>query len=378
MRNFFVTLMASLLSCSAAFAFWPEATDSSLEIGVGYRQDRLEWKTSSQLNSSYYNYSDYDGSDTFLGPPIGLSSKLKWRDLQIWQIEATGKYVTCDNLYLRANGDYGWITSGKNRDSDSITFGRDNGSDYYGSGNEFEFAHSKSKAKGHVYDARIAVGYQFKWCDDSFSIAPLVGYSWHGQHIQDNHLRQNFYVGDEAVALDDTALAGARYRYSDDYYFESYCSDYSYSSYSSGGRNSTYHTRWNGPFLGFDFDYRFGFGCGCELDWQIFGTYEFHWAEYHANAKWHLRSDFRDGFHHHAKNAYGNIFDIGVKWDFCECWTLAVKGEFQWWWADRGHDRARFARNQFGNVQTDCYLKIPLRDVKWESAAVTLDLGMVF
>ena len=50
MRKFIVTLMASLLSCSAAFAFWPEATDSSLEIGVGYRQDRLEWKTSSHFD----------------------------------------------------------------------------------------------------------------------------------------------------------------------------------------------------------------------------------------------------------------------------------------------------------------------------------------
>ena len=49
MRKFALTLMASLLSCSAAFAFWPEATDSSLEVGVGYRQDRLEWKTSSIL-----------------------------------------------------------------------------------------------------------------------------------------------------------------------------------------------------------------------------------------------------------------------------------------------------------------------------------------
>ena len=49
MRKFAVTLMTSLLSCSAASAFWPEATDSSLEVGVGYRQDRLEWKTSTSF-----------------------------------------------------------------------------------------------------------------------------------------------------------------------------------------------------------------------------------------------------------------------------------------------------------------------------------------
>lgn len=380
MRKFIVTLMASLLSCSAAFAFWPEATDSSLEVGVGYRQDRLEWKTSSQLDSSYSGYDSNALDSGLVGVPLGLRSELKWRDLKIWQIEAVGKYVTCDNIYVRANGDYGWITNGKNRDKDFITFGNDYSSGYDygydGYGNEFEFAHSKSKAKGHVYDAEIAVGYQFKWCDDSLAVTPLVGYSWHGQHIDDSHLRQNFYLaGDEFTVGENVSAARSYYYdYSSDSYFDSYGS-YD-SSYSYGGRHSSYHTRWNGPFLGFDFDYRFG--CGCEWDWQIFGKYEFHWARYHAKAKWDLRTDLFDGFQQRAKNAYGNIFDIGVKWDFCECWTLAVKGEFQWWWADRGHDRARIAEGRIGNIKTDCFLTIPLRDIKWQSAAVSIDLGMVF
>ena len=53
------------------------------------------------------------------------------------------------------------------------------------------------KLKGHVYDAKLAVGYQFKLCDDSFAIAPLVGWSWHGQHLQDRHLRQSFFCSDD-------------------------------------------------------------------------------------------------------------------------------------------------------------------------------------
>lgn len=330
MRKVVVTLMASLLSCSGAFAFWPEATDSSLEIGVGYRRDKLEWKT----ESDFYN------QEYATGFPLGLNSHLKWRNLNIWQIEAKGKYVTCDNIYLRANGDYGWITSGKNSDSDSISL--------YGLDDSVEFAHSHSKAKGHVYDAKLAVGYQFKMCDDSFAIAPLIGYSWHGQHIEDRHLRQNLYFDGSPF------------------------SDYSYGN----GRHSHYHTRWNGPFIGFDFDYRFG--CGCEANWELFGAYEFHWANYHAKAEWNLRTDLFDGFRHRAKNAYGHVFDIGVKWDFCECWTLALKGEFQWWWADHGRDRAKIAHASFGDVETNCFLKIPLHDIQWQSAAVSIDLGMVF
>lgn len=361
MRKFVVTIMASLLSCSTAFAFWPEAADSSLEIGVGYRQDRLEWRT--KADSDSYSY------DNYCGLP-GLSSRLKWRNLNIWQIEAIGKYVTCDNVYLRANGDFGWITSGKNTDSDFI-------GDSYSSGSDFEFAHSRSKARGHVYDAKIAAGYQFKLCDDTFTISPLVGYSWHGQHIKDRHLKQDFYVYDgyttETIVVENNNSDSSSSSYSSSYdYFDTLSS----SSYSYGGNHSKYHTRWNGPFVGFDFEYFFG--CGCELDWQIFGGYEFHWAQYHAKADWNLRHDLFDGFHHRAKNAYGNVFDIGIKWDFCECWTLALKGEFQWWWADKGHDRAKIFEANCGDVKTDCFVKIPLRHVRWDSAAVSLDIGMVF
>lgn len=363
MRKFVVTVMASLLSCSAAFAFWPEATDSSLEVGVGYRQDRIEWKTSSDTHSgSGYDYYDYDygyGDRDF-------RSHVKWRNLNIWQIEAKGEYVTCDNIYLRGNADYGWITSGKNTDKDKVKF------DSFGS--DRKVANSHSKARGQVYDARIALGYQFKMCDDSFAIAPLVGYSWHGQHIHDHHLKQNDYYF--SSDLFDVELEGKESLRSRSHASESSFGSSSHNSSSYGGKHSKYHTRWNGPFIGFDFDYRFG--CGCEADWEVFGTYEFHWAEYHAKGHWKLREDLLDGFRHHAKNAYGSVFDIGLKWDFCECWTVALKGEFQWFWADHGRDRAKIHSTSFGNVRRQCTESISLHDVRWQSAAVSIDLGMVF
>ena len=314
----------------------------------------------------------------FNGIPQRVSSHLKWRDLNIWQIEAQGRYVTCDNIYLRANADYGWITSGKNTDTDNVRFdgsnGYDNGSDFYnGGGNDFQFARSHSKVKGHVYDVELAVGYQFKLCDDNFSIAPLVGYSWHGQHLKDRHLRQSFFYSDDFT--DGGYVTGARSRSSDSYP--------SIIPLKARALKAIipmeeiiahYHTRWDGVFIGFDFDYRFG--CCCE--WDLFGGYEFHFAQYHAKGHWNLRDDLFDGFRHHAKDAYGNTFDIGIQWDFCECWTLALKGEFQWWWADHGRDRALVAEARVGDVKTDCFLSIPLRDIKWQSAAVSVDLGMVF
>ena len=396
MRKFAVTLMASLLSCSAAFAFWPEAADSSLEVGVGYRQDRLEWKTRSRFDSDYsgfypdnFDYGDYFADDdcfcndeeAFCGAPTRLSSHLKWRDLNIVQIDARGRYITCDNVYLRANGDYGWITSGKNRDSDFSNYGVDYGynNEYFnGGGGDYEFSRSRSRVRGWVYDIKLAVGYQFKLCDDNFSIAPLIGYSWHGQHLRDRHLRQSLFFDNEDYYDDcfyEDYFTNVRSK-SSEYYFDSYSPESESFSYddSYGRDRSRYRTRWVGPFAGFDFDYRFG--CSCE--WDIFGGYEFHWAEYHAKARWNLRSDLFDGFRHRAKNAYGHVFDIGLRWDFMECWTLAVKGQFQWWWADRGRDRARIASVRLGDVHEDCFLTIPLRDVRWCSGSVSAEIGMVF
>jgi hypothetical protein len=343
MRKFLLTLMASLLSCSAASAFWPEATASSLEIGAGYRNDHLSWTTVAQpFGGGYSGYDDY---------ATGLESHLKWRNLRIWQIEARGDYVTCDNLYLRATGDYGWITSGHNTDTDTLLGGL--------VGSETELSKSHSKTGGHVYDVDLAVGYQFKFCDDSFSVSPLVGYAWNGQHLKDRHLR----VSTPLVVLDPSLRSSS----------SSY-SNYSYDS-SYGGEHSTYSTRWNGPFVGFDFDYRF------YCDWAVFGTYEFHWARYHAKGHWGLRDDLPNGFNHHSKRAYGNVFDIGVKWDFCECWTLSVKGEFKYFNAKHGHDKARIngGNSDYAtNNLLQCYTNVPLRHVKWHTEGVSLNLGMVF
>jgi hypothetical protein len=365
MRKFVLTVVASLLSCSFAQAFWPEATDSSLEIGVGYRQDYLKWNTHANLNS-HYNSEDYSSElgENIVGLPLSVKSKLKWKDINICQIEARGNYVTCDNIYMRASGDYGWISSGKNRDKDYIDFGCGEAS--YGD----EFADSHSKVKGNVYDVKLAVGYQFQFCDDTFTLSPLFGYSWHGQHFRDRHLRQNFFLD----GVNAAAFSASRSHY--DYYdYENYYYPYSDScscDYSYGGQHSTYHTRWNGPFIGFDFDYSL-----C-CDWDLFGGYEFHFAEFHARGKWDLRSDLRNGFYQHSKNAYGQVFDIGVKWDMCDCWTLAVRGEFQFWHARHGRDRSKTNDVNIGNVKTKCFLDIPTRNTEWCSSSVMFDLGMVF
>lgn len=363
MRKLYVALIASLISCSNAYAFWPEALDSSFEVGAGYRNDSLSWKE--------------EAATVFGAVPVSRVSKVHWKNLNIWEIEAKGKYVTCDDIYLRANADYGWITSGRAKHKEyvdtDVSMSNLTGSSF-SSGSEFsnaensafEISNRKANARGHVYDVTFALGYQFRMCDDAFSISPVVGYSFNGQHLNFNHHRHS----SSGSSSSSTILTGSDSSSSSD--FSGY-SDY-YSSYSSGSdRNHThYRTRWYGPLLGVDFDYQL---C-CE--WDLFLTYEFHWADYHARAGRHFDSQFLRGLSHSSHRAYGNVLNFGANWEWCDCWTLGITGEFQWWYANHGKSKAVISETSVGDVSTRCFNYTPLRHVRWCTAGVTFDVGFAF
>lgn len=366
MGKFVLTLMASLLCCSAASAFWPEATDSSIEVGVGYRNDSIKWKRELRDGSSAF-YGDCSGSgeSSSSSSRDKLTSDFNWKDLSIWFIEGRGRYVTCDCIYLRGNIDYGWITSGKLHHKDHLSFA--SGQNRFNNDFSSSSGRGGSSARGFVYDGKIAIGYQFDWCDECLSIAPLVGYSWHGQHLRSHrkHGGSNFYGF-----------------YDED--SESYCSEEgsssSSSSSSSGRGKHKFNDRWNGVFIGFDLDYRL---C-CE--WNLFLNYEYHWAEFHATE--HRENLFRNDFNGcnngnnksriHANNGYGNVLDFGVEWDLCECWTLGLRAEFQWWYANNGHERTKIAEASVGNASFEGVAKTRVKHITWDSGSIAVELGMIF
>lgn len=367
MRKFILSLMASLLSCSAASAFWPEATDSSLEIGVGYRNDSIKWKR------EFCNANPYD-CDCSNNSRSKDSCKSDWKNLNIWLIEARGSYVTCDCIYLRGSADYGWITSGKFKNDDNSGFS------YFGGGydNFFSSDRDRKHIRGNVYDAKIAVGYQFKWCDEALSVAPLIGYSWQGHELRNGKHDDGSY---------------SSYDYSDSYSYncdcdcDDACTYSDYSSGSSSGHNKHRMTdRWNGFFIGFDLGYRF-----C-CDWNFFLDYEYHWANFHAKEHGHRHNRFLDNdyssscgcvrhpkSHIHSNDATGNVLDFGVEWDLCDCWIVGLRAEFQWWTAHHAHERSKiFEDSGRCSSEIEGYHKRKIKDVHWDSGSIILDFGMVF
>ena len=377
MRKFFVTLMASLLSCSAAFAFWPEGAESSLEIGVGYRHDDYKFKT----EASTTDFLDIFGFGSGFG--VELEDEFKIKDIKIWEILAKWKYVTCDNLYFRGRIDYGWICRAKHTDEFSavINGGTCDTTFTTGTGTFQDniplFDVCRKVKKGHVYDAVLALGYQFKMCDDSFAISPVIGYSWHGQHYRVGKRDRDCTCTEtttDCTTFDTTTL------FTDTTFvttsttpdFTTCTTDFS-TTCSDHHKGRKFHARWYGPFIGVDFDYRFA------CDWSLYAAYEYHWARYRAGASDDFRRPyFREGFHHRARRAYGHVFDLGIKWDFCDCWTVGISGHWQWFRAKSGKDNIRLLDESFGSVDEVCLLQIPLKDVTWRSATISLDLGVMF
>lgn len=348
MRKSFVTLITSLLTLtcsSAAFAFLPEVADATFDLGVGFRRDRLSWETKENHSSST---SELDS----ISPSVGYSSRLDWKRLNIWQVEAKTKVLLCDDVYFRAYADYGWITSGKNTATDRCSI-NDVSSECF---------RSDSNTRGQVYDVSLGIGYQFKMCDDSFSLTPVLGYSWEGQHLRDRN--------EEIGSSSSSSLSSVRSS-------ESYTDSYSSISYSSGsssgsGNSTRYNTRWNGPWLGFDIDYRLG------CDWVLFGTYEYHWATYHAHANWAFQMHALNGFNHRASNAHGQVVSLGARWDFCDCWTVSLAAEYQAWRASHGRNTIRASEQLLGNRVQITQIRFPLHDVRWDSASLSIDVGYVF
>src|ERR1700733_4565821 len=96
--------LATLLA-TASFALVSEvAADTSVSFGIGYRTDDI-------------SISNKTGC---IDHPESKSS-LRFKDLEIFTLNARLK-STCDCVYYRIDGQYGWILDGDVRESDRITF----------------------------------------------------------------------------------------------------------------------------------------------------------------------------------------------------------------------------------------------------------------
>jgi outer membrane protease len=280
------------------------------EVGLssGYREDEFDWNIAGDASGENPN----------------VLSELTWDDLQIFQFKIGVKTIVSRRFYLRGSFGYGWIFDGDNQDSD-----------FAGDNRTLEFSRSNNSADdGDVLDASLGVGYQFRIAKDKWKITPLVGFSYHEQNL-------TLKDGEQTVSKPALAPPGVTPPPLGPF----------------AGLDSKYEAEWTGPWLGVDVSFQ-------PIERLIIrGTFEYHWADYEAEANWNLRTDLAQpkSFAHDA-DGEGIVLSIGLDYAVIEKFSLNVTFDYQDWSTDPGTDKTYFADGTTAKTQ--------LNEVNWQSYAI--------
>jgi opacity protein-like surface antigen len=308
-------------TCEAQVAFFQGA---ELQLGSGYRSGEMDWNIAG----------DSSGSNP------DVLSELEWKDLDIFQTEAEGQAWLGStkwpniSLYIKGSAAYGWVVDGDNRDSD-----------YAGDHRTLEFSRSENDGDGgNLLDLSIAAGPQFKLWQGKLAIALLAGWSYHEQNLE---------ISDGQQTLSEPGLAGSIGLKSPP------------AIGPISGLDSSYDTRWWGPWLGTD------------LSWQLSeratlcGALAWHFADYEAKANWNLRDDLAHpvSFRHYA-DGHGLTLGLGIEYQLNRAWLLELSYDYQDWQADDGNSYAYAASGGSGRTR--------LNEVNWRSHSALLSLGYQF
>jgi hypothetical protein len=285
--------------------------ETDFTLSTGYRVDELDWDIAGDINGNNPN----------------VLSELTWDDVESYQLKFQGSLVWPNIIALRGYANYGWIFDGDNQDSD-----------YLANNRTFEFSRSNNSTDDdYVLDASLAIGYPFRFGQAEIgTITPLLGYSYHEQNL-------NITKGNQTIP--ETGPFP--------------------------GLNSSYDTEWHGPWIGIDMRFKAREIKTFAHRVETYFTYEYHWADYYAEADWNLRKDFA-----HPKSfeqdADGNGWKIGAGFNLWlhRNWALNFNFDYQDWSTDDGTDKVFFSDGSTA--------KTKLNEVNWTSYALSLGASLRF
>lgn len=254
-----LTIIVALLFFLPANSFARDRLASfDLEVNGGKRTDQLDWNI----------------AGTIAGTSPNVLSELTWKDLEINEVSAKAKIVMVNNKVpfggmVKGSIHYGEIQSGENQDSDYLTDNRTN-----------EFSRSNNRSDwGEVWDSKVGGGLVFMSKNKIFSMAPLIGYSFHLQNLK-------IHDGYQTIYVPDPLLEGP-----------------------ISGLNSSYDGEWQTGFVGLDLEFK------PSANFEVYGGVELHAGQYEAEANWNLRGDLRHpvSFTHQSDEATGVVTNVGLR-----------------------------------------------------------------
>jgi len=330
LKKYFFTIILLLFIIACPIFFVPatyadQIKGSSLDLGVSYRVDQLDWSIAGNTSGGNPN----------------IQSELTWKDLKIaeldldWSLEVVRSKSARFNRVVKTHIGFGRSLSGSRQDSD-----------YLGDNRTQEWSRSSADSKVQTLDLSAAVGWKFALENDKFSLTPLLGYSYHRQDLHDTNGYQ--VISDKglvAALFGPSAVATALGPIT--------------------GLDSTYAARWNGPWVGLDSN------CSITEKLQLSGGIEYHLATYVGKADWNLRDEFVHplSFEHKARGD-GILLKLAAGYSFSDHWSLLLSGNYQIWQTEHGSDRTYFAAGGTGITR--------LNAVNWESYAVKTGISYRF
>lgn len=305
MRKVWIWLATGLFAFGSVHAeYRPPIFD--FEVGVGYRQDHFKMKMQGFKRNSTTNFTT----------PTKELWKMTWSEIQIVESSATLRYTSCLNYYIRLDADWGRIHNGEGHiDGYALLPGRvkkidiDSTSSPSSAFDEIRhfqhFSRIKGKAnRGSVMDFEGGVGYQLRSNGRRCIITPLAGWSYHEQRLELHHGRQAIDVFDPFPVLGDIP----------DFHF-------------------LYKPSWHGPWIGADIEVQVDIPCVL-----LFGTMEYHWAQFESSAEWNFADAYINKFYQHS-HGHGMILHGGISQKLeCNLWITAF-GTYRNWQAKRGRQK---------------------------------------
>ncbi|MFC1843299.1 hypothetical protein ACFLZ5_00735 [Thermodesulfobacteriota bacterium] len=301
-----VCLAGPILNAKTAEAEFIDTMEFVLHSG--FRLDQIDWNIAGYAPVSQG------------GQYVNVLSELDWKDIEIWQIGVSGKVsignnTASYNTYIRSSLDYGWISDGTVRDSD------------YNSNNRTdEYSRSISATEDDdMLDFSIGLGFEKKYWQDRLTLGFLGGYSYHEQNLR---LTNGVQVIPDAGPF--------------------------------AGLNSTYASKWQGPFAGIDLELH------PSPRFSLLGSIEYHWSDYEAEADWNLKTNWAHpvSFRHDTDEADGLIATLRGNYLFNKDWSLDLILVYRDFSAKEGLVRTFLAGG------TTVITKF--NEANWQSSAFTL------
>jgi len=342
-----LTTLIGVLSTSSIFAFCDSITSycsdffsysncssscyQCLELDVGWRRDSLKWKLN-DLKSDY------------------VSGKVKdhilFKDINSYTISGQAKWVSY-GYYIRISGEYGLTDKGRAHEHFKIN----SPFLYYPIGIETS---NPIKRNSEMYDIDAAVGYPLAFCNCRLSVIPLIGFSFHRQHLR--------------VKTPENSSSSSSYSYFD-YSSSEFFEDHSSSSFFVSQSDPIVGSPSSDPFsspsdpkiasaLGLENSHRtdmyrftwYGFYLGADMAfaldpcWTLFWNTEFHFFDNcHRKRKSWTGVYFVDDYHEKGF-AYGFNNLVGANWHLYNCWYATAVVDFNWWKAHSKHDELHWKK----------------------------------